>query len=49
MSTILWVDSDPNIKRSTYFLKEKNFDVVCFNETKDCVDYIDNHCGNDIR
>ena len=48
MPTILWVDSDPYIEKSAYFLKEKNFTVKCFNETKDCVDYIETHYGNDI-
>ena len=49
MSKIIWVDSDPYIERSANFLKEKNFIVVCFNETKDCVDYIKKQNGNDIR
>ncbi len=48
MTTVLWVDSDPNIEKSAYFLKEKNFNVVCFNETKDCVDFIENNSGSDI-
>ena len=33
-TTVLWVDSDPNIEKSVYFLKEKKFTVKCFNETK---------------
>ena len=39
MPTIVWVDSDPDIEKSTGFLKEKGYKVVCFNETQDCVNY----------
>lgn len=48
MPKVLWVDSDPNIEKSAYFLKEKNFEVICFNETKDCVNYIEKNTGTDI-
>ena len=37
---IVWVDSDPNIESSATFLKDKGFDVVCFNETLDAVGYV---------
>ena len=40
MPTIVWVDSDPDIEKSTGFLKEKGYKVVCFNETQDCVNYL---------
>ena len=47
-TTVLWVDSDPNIEKSAYFLKEKKFTVKCFNETKDCVDYLEQYKGSDV-
>ncbi len=47
-STVLWVDSDPNIEKSAYFLKEKDFYVICFNETKDCLDYITKYEGTNV-
>lgn len=42
MATVVWVDSDPNIKNSAKFLIQKGHNVFCFNETQDCLDYLKN-------
>ncbi|MCC7515688.1 MAG: hypothetical protein IT212_13445 [Bacteroidia bacterium] len=33
--SIIWVDSDPNIYRSTDLFQDQNWNVICFNETAD--------------
>lgn len=48
MPKVIWVDSDPKIEDSAYFLKSKNFEVFCFNETQDCVDFIRKNGKSDI-
>ncbi|CAF0796299.1 unnamed protein product [Brachionus calyciflorus] len=50
MPCIIWVDSDPNVVLSAKFLHQQNYDLKFFNETLDCLNYvqsIDNH--SDIR
>ena len=36
-SSIIWVDSDPNIRHCTGLLKAQNWRVACFNETADAL------------
>ncbi|CAF4691969.1 unnamed protein product, partial [Rotaria socialis] len=35
--SIIWVDSDPNIYRSTGLFQDQNWNVICFNETADAL------------
>ncbi|CAF4762483.1 unnamed protein product [Rotaria socialis] len=35
--SIIWVDSDPNIYRSTGLFQDQNWSVICFNETADAL------------
>ncbi|UJR07301.1 hypothetical protein I4U23_011589 [Adineta vaga] len=36
-SSVIWVDSDPNIRQSTGLLEAQNWRVACFNETADAL------------
>lgn len=37
-ASIIWVDSDPNIRHQTGLLEAQNWRVACFNETADALD-----------
>ncbi|CAF2078352.1 unnamed protein product [Rotaria magnacalcarata] len=38
--SIVWVDSDPNIYRSTGLFQDQNWNVICFNETVDALNAV---------
>lgn len=37
LSNIIWVDSDPNVHKSTGLLQAQNWRVACFHETADAL------------